>query len=217
MRIDVKTALELPRKLHYKLFQAPKGYGTPVDAGLLDKQYREGFWGFLEDLAEMPNKMVTVGYVHHLAQKLGRAPRLLDIGCGDGNLLAMLAHFPYEKYVGVDVSAEAIKQAQARNFPRTRFAVADFTTFAADQSHEKNEKFDFIISTGSICYAPDPVAALQQLVPFLTEGGAFVISLWRYGHNGAIWRNLEKHFTVCDATSVTNSQATTWDVKVLRP
>lgn len=214
MRVDVKAALELPRKLHYKLFQAPKGYGAPVDASLLDKQYREGFWSFLEDLGEMPNKMVVAGYVHHLAKKLGRAPRLLDIGCGDGNLLEMLAHFPYAQYTGLDVSAEAIKQAQARNFPRTFFAVADFTTLITDRPQEK---FDFIISTGSICYAPDPVAALQGLVPLLDKDGAFIISLWRYGHNGAIWRNLEKHFAVGDATSVTNNQAAMWDIKVLRP
>ena len=211
MMIDLKTARELPRKLHYKLFQAPKGYGAPVDTKLLDQQYREGFWGFLENLGEMPNKMVTAGYVYHLAKKLNRAPRLLDVGCGDGNLLEMLGHFPYQSYLGLDISAEAVKQAQARNIPRTRFAVADFTSELPD------EMFDFIISTGSICYATDPVAALQRLVPLLAEGGAFVISLWRYGHNGTIWRNLEKHFALCDATVVTNNQGTTWDIKILRP
>jgi SAM-dependent methyltransferase len=159
----------------------------------------------------MPNKMVTAGYVWHLAKKLPHPPRLLDVGCGDGNLLQILAHFPYASYLGLDVSAEAIKQAQARNIPRASFAVADFTDDLPD------EKFDFIISTGSICYAPDPVAALQKLSLSLAEGGAFVISLWRYGHNGTIWHNLEKHFKVLDATVISNNQSTTWDVKVLRP
>jgi SAM-dependent methyltransferase len=211
MLTSFKVAAELPRKLHYKLFQAPKGYGEPVSAELLDQQYREGFWNFLEDLGEMPNKMVTAGYVHHLAKNLSRPPRLLDIGCGDGNLLEMLRHFPYESYLGLDVSAEAVKQGKARNVPRAEFEVSDFTV------QPPAGKFDFIISTGSICYATDPVAAMESLLPNLEPDGAFIVSLWRYGHNSAIWRSLEKRFAVRDATVVTNNQGVTWDIKVLRP
>ena len=159
----------------------------------------------------MPNKMVTAGYVHHLAKKLSRPPRLLDIGCGDGNLLEMLRYFPYESFLGLDVSAEAVQLAQARNIPRASFAVADFT------AQPPVGKFDFILSTGSICYAVNPLAALQSLVPLLADEGAFVISLWRFGHNSAIWHSLEQHFAVVDATAVTNAKGLQWDIKVLRP
>lgn len=211
MRTSIREAIQLPRKLHYKIFQAPKGYGEPVSTELLDRQYREGFWAFLEDLDEMPNKMVTAGYMHYLSRQLNRPARLLDIGCGDGNLLELLQHFPYENYLGLDVSREAVNQGRARNIPRSRFEVGDFTAEIA------GGPFDFIISTGSISYAPDPLATLKSLVPLLSDNGAIIISLWRYGHNGAIWQKLEKEFTTLDATVVTNNKGLQWDIKVLQP
>ncbi len=44
----------------------------------------------------------------------------------------------------------------------------------------------------------------------------FVISLWRYGHHGVIWQNIEKEFEVLDSTVVTNKNGQAWDVKVLQ-
>lgn len=203
-------AFHITRKLHYKLFLAPKGYGEPVSPKLLDQQYKEGFWDFLDSIDEMANYIVTVGYVRHFAKKSGAAPRLLDIGCGDGNLAEMLSAYPWKSYLGVDISAEAVKKAETRGFPDAEFQVVDF------ENWKPAEKFDFIISTGSICYATDPVRVLKNYAAALTENGAFVISLWRHGHNSAIWKKIEENFEIIDSTVVTNHKGLQWDVKVLR-
>lgn len=204
------SVLQLPNKLRYKLFDAPKGYGCPVATETLEQQFKDGFWHFLDSTDEMANYMVAVGYVQHLAKALRHAPRLLDIGCGHGNLAELLCGYPLMDYLGLDVSAEAIRQANSRRLKNAKFEVADVETWLP------NEKFDFILSTGSICYFKDPSAFLRQYSSALNEGGAFIISLWSYGHNSAIWRNIEAHFKVLDSTLLTNHKGQMWDVKVLR-
>jgi len=204
------SIMQLPQKLRYKLFDAPKGYGLPVAAELLEQQFKDGFWKFLDSSDELANYMVTVGYVQHLAKTLNTEPRLLDLGCGHGNLAELLCGYPMKSYLGLDISAEAVRQATERGLKNTAFRVADIKEWMP------TEKFDFILSTGSICYFKDPTAFLRRYSPALNEGGAFIISLWRYGHNSAIWRNIEEHFKVLDSTIVTNHKGQMWDVKVLR-
>ena len=61
-----------------------------------------------------------------------------------------------------------------------------------------------------------PGAVLKKYSAALSENGAFVISLWRHGHNGVIWQKIEKHFEIIDSAVVTNQKGEIWDVKVLR-
>jgi len=204
------TVLQFPQKLRYKLFDAPKGYGCRVPTAILEQQFKDGFWRFLDSSDEMANYMVTVGYVQHLAKIANIEPRLLDIGCGHGNLAELLSGYSVKNYLGLDVSAEAVRQATARKIRNSTFQVADVEEWIPE------EKFDFILSTGSVCYFKDPAAFLRRYSTALNERGAFIISLWRYGHNSAIWRNIEEHFEVIDSTMVTNHKGQMWDVKVLR-
>lgn len=206
----MNLALEISHKLRYKLFEAPKGYGLPVATEVLERQYREGFWKFLDSVDELPNYMVTVGYVQHFARRLDRPARLLDIGCGHGNLAELLSGYRFESYLGLDVSADAVRRAANREIKNAAFKVADVNDWMPD------EKFDFILLTGAICYFKDPVGFLQRYARALTADGMFIISLWRYGHNSAIWKNIEEHFETVEATVVTNSKGMSWDIKVVR-
>ena len=206
----IGLALEYAKKINYKLFVAPKGYGLPVAVETLDKQYQDGVWNFLDSTGEMPNYMVTVGYVQHFAKSLTDAPRILDLGCGHGNLTELLSVYGWKYYLGVDISPEAVRRAEARGLENAEFKIADF------EQWQPAEKFDFIIATGAILYAKDPVAVLKNYSAALSEDGAFVISLWRHGYHGVIWQNLEKHFGIIDSAVVTNQKGEIWDVKVLR-
>ena len=110
----------------------------------------------------------------------------------------------------MDISPEAVRRAEARGLENAEFKIADF------EQWQPTEKFDFIIATGAILYAKDPVAVLKNYSAALSEDGAFVISLWRHGYHGVIWQNLEKHFGIIDSAVVTNQKGEIWDVKVLR-
>ena len=94
----ISLALEYAKKINYKLFVAPKGYGQPVAVETLNKQYQDGVWDFLDSTGEMPNYMVTVGYVQHFAKSLKDAPRILDLGCGHGNLTELLSVYGWKYY-----------------------------------------------------------------------------------------------------------------------
>ncbi len=206
----LKAALYYAQKLNYKLFLAPKGYGLAIPTAVLEQQYKEGIYGFLDSLDERANYMVTIGYIHHFAESLKEAPRLLDLGCGHGRLSELLAPFSWKSYVGLDKSVEAIKQAEAAGFNNSKFLVADFEEYTPD------EKFDFIVSLGSIHYVPDAAAVLKRLTGALSKNGVFIVSLWRHGHNAAIWKNIEEHFEIIDSTVVMNKIGVSWDIKVFR-
>jgi SAM-dependent methyltransferase len=181
-----------------------------IPTEVLERQYKTGFYTFLNSVDELANYMVTIGYIQHFAKSLNEAPSVLDLGCGHGRLPELLSPYQWKNYLGLDKSPEAIKQACSYEFKNSKFLVTDFEEYAP------TEKFDFIVSLGAIHYAPDPAAVLKRFSPSLTKNGVFIVSLWRYGHNAAIWQNIEKHFDIIDSTVVTNARGVSWDVKVFR-
>ncbi|HET9672025.1 MAG TPA: bifunctional class I SAM-dependent methyltransferase/glycosyltransferase family 2 protein, partial [Actinomycetota bacterium] len=79
--------------------------------------------------------------------------RVLDLGCGDGALLASLQ----PSYgVGVDASLEAIRQAR-RRFPDLRFVCADVERLPID------EPFDHVIASNLVGYLIDVQGFLEGL------------------------------------------------------
>ncbi|CAN5568515.1 hypothetical protein BH20ACI4_BH20ACI4_04010 [soil metagenome] len=101
-------------------------------------------------------------------------------------------------------------QANLRGLKNAEFQAADF------EDWQPEEKFDFIISTGAVNYAANPVAFLKKYSDYLNGDGKFVISLWRHPTNKGIWRKIEKHFKVVDSTVVTNRTGVVWNVKAFR-
>src|SRR6267154_2356950 len=71
--------------------------------------------------------------------------RVLEIGCGLGDLLAALKP---SRGVGVDFSPEMIKLARERH-PGLEFQVADAVEFSS------NEKFDYIVLSDLVNDLPD--------------------------------------------------------------
>lgn len=208
--MSANIIFELAQKIHYRLFRAPMGYGKPDAKEKIDEEYQKGTWDFLNSVDELANYMVVVGYIHHFSKSLNDSPRTLDLGCGIGNVAELLDRFSGGKYIGLDISEEAIKEAKVRNFKNAAFQVGAF------EEWESEEKFDFIISTGAIHYATNPTAVLQNYSKNLNNDGKFIISLWRNSPNKAIWRKIEKHFEVIDSTVVKNQKGVNWDIKVLR-
>ena len=75
-----------------------------------------------------------------LAPKAGE--RILDVGCGTGQLTADIANSGAE-VVGLDLSAEMIAAAGA-NFPQLRFEVADIA------GANYNSEFDAVFSSAAL-------------------------------------------------------------------
>jgi SAM-dependent methyltransferase len=98
--------------------------------------------------------------------------RLLDIGCGPGNLDRMLAEDrPGLEVVGLDESGAMVRRAsRRRRLPNLEFRPGSVEGFSA------GEVFDFAISVLSFHHWEEPVAGLEAVHRVLKPGGR----LWIY-------------------------------------
>jgi SAM-dependent methyltransferase len=101
--------------------------------------------------------------------------RVLDIGCGAGDMLAAVR----PAYgVGIDPDPKAIELARVR-FPALQFHCADPQELAI------TEKFDYILICNSIGQWPDVQRVLEKLKPCVTDRTRIVITYYNY-----LWEGL---------------------------
>jgi ubiquinone/menaquinone biosynthesis C-methylase UbiE len=103
---------------------------------------------------------------------IGPGMRVLDIGCGVGDMSLLAADMvgPSGLVLGVDRSADAIAVAERRAVATgkcywTRFAEMEIDEFSA------HETFDAVIGRLILMYLPDPAATLKRLSGHLRPGG----------------------------------------------
>lgn len=97
-----------------------------------------------------------------------RRGRILDVGCGSGELLEHFAAQGWEPY-GVDPSGAAVEAARRRGVTAHRGTLAD---------HPWQEKtFEAITFQHSLEHVVDPVEALEQARRLLAPGGVMAIAV----------------------------------------
>jgi trans-aconitate 2-methyltransferase len=100
------------------------------------------------------------------------ASRVLDLGCGPGNLTAWLAQrWPAAEVLGLDSSPEMIDKAR-RSGPRdVRFEVADLRTWRAERP------VDVLVSNATLQWVPGHLELLPRLVAQVAPGGWFAFQV----------------------------------------
>lgn len=106
-----------------------------------------------------------------LLEEAGLAPgmRVLDIGCGAGNVTRLAAEIvgPGGSVVGIDAEPAAVELARAATpMPNVEFGVADVTTLDGVEG-----SFDAVVGRLVLAYLPDPVAALGRIAKQVRPGG----------------------------------------------
>lgn len=102
---------------------------------------------------------------------LGRGMRVLDIGCGTGDVSFLAARLvgPEGAVIGVDKSPEAVAAAQGRaeraGLANVRFLVGDAAELELDHT------VDALIGRLVLMYFPDPAAVLRHVLRYLASGG----------------------------------------------
>jgi trans-aconitate methyltransferase len=112
------------------------------------------------------------GLVELLDPKPGE--RVLDLGCGSGQLTAKIAAAG-AAVIGIDLSPDMIAQARA-NYPEIKFDVADATTFEIDTS------VDAVFSNALLHWVNDAAAAIACVHRALKPGGRFVMEMGGKGN-----------------------------------
>lgn len=109
-----------------------------------------------------------------IAKPLCKGKAVLDMACGEGYGSRLLADWGARQVVGVDVSADAVRNAERR----FGGAQIQYRTVAAESLVDllPASSFDLIVSLETIEHVPDPVGLLQSFQRLLAPGGALVIS-----------------------------------------
>ena len=107
---------------------------------------------------------------HVVREQLRPVPgeRILDLGCGPGDLVELL---PEVEYLGVDRNPDYIRAASARAHPGAEFRCADVRTVELPAAG-----FDAVIAVGLMHHLADRDAALvfALAAAALTDGGRLV-------------------------------------------
>jgi trans-aconitate 2-methyltransferase len=91
---------------------------------------------------------------------------VVDLGCGPGNLTAMLVErWPDAQVVGIDSSGEMIERARATT-PAVEFRVADLKEWVVSA-----DPVDVLVSNATLQWVPDHLDLLPDLVDRLMVGG----------------------------------------------
>jgi ubiquinone/menaquinone biosynthesis C-methylase UbiE len=97
--------------------------------------------------------------------------RVLEVGCGLGDLLAALKQ---DDCVGIDISPRMIEQAKARH-PHLDLRVAD-----ADRDTLPEGPFDAIILSDAIGLLDDIQVTLERLKPLLAPRGRLIVTYYNF-------------------------------------
>lgn len=100
---------------------------------------------------------------------------IVDIGCGPGYLLAVVAKaFPHEHLIGIDV-AEEMTEVAARNLQAVGGQPVEFRTGDVQKLPLEDASVDFAVSTLSLHHWVDPRGALGEIYRVLKPGGRMLL------------------------------------------
>lgn len=139
---------------------------------------------FHEVMAEDSGQTVLSSLLEHIIplvpnmeQKLEQGIRVLDVGCGSGRAMNLLAkRFPNSEFVGIDLSIEAINRAQieAREnaLNNVKFIAKDLSRF---DEEENSEQFDLVTTFDAVHDQAKPLAVLKGISRTLKPDGVYLM------------------------------------------
>lgn len=107
--------------------------------------------------------------------------RILDVGCGRGQLGQALIELGYEVW-GIESNAEALPAARDR---LTQVIEADCTDSQAVSAQLAGEQFDILIFSDVLEHLYDPRTIVESYLAYLKQGGQVAISV----PNAVAWSN----------------------------
>jgi SAM-dependent methyltransferase len=111
-----------------------------------------------------------------LVERLRRGIRVCDLGCGEGLALRLMARaFPQSRFIGMDISREAVAkaklEAEAQGLANAAFVRVDAARLEHDPAWRS--AFDYILAFDAIHDQTEPLAALRGARHMLTADGVF--------------------------------------------
>ena len=158
-----------------------------VEDGIVDSFKNGGgvpysaFPRFHEVMAEESGQTVVAALTDHilplvpgLTKRLEAGIDVLDVGCGSGRALNLMARkFPNSRFVGYDFSEEAISRARAEaqehGTTNVRFEARDVTALG------EKDSYDLITTFDAVHDQADPAAVLKGIADALKDDGVYLM------------------------------------------
>lgn len=193
-------------KRFHKIFKIIFEKINPTKREFWDSHYISGDWDFLRNIDQLAPYSIIVGYFKHF--KFGGS--ILDVGCGEGILYERLEPNSYFKYVGIDVSGDAISRISHKINDRTSFIRVDAKDYFT------KEKFDVIIFNEFLYYIErnSVLDLIKKYDNFLKRDGIYIISIFKKDNYDYLWQKLESRYSPVDKTIITNKLGRSWVCKV---
>ena len=123
-------------------------------------------------------------YGENLLQILNPQPneRILDLGCGTGQLTEKIAEADAE-VIGIDSAPEMIEKAQ-QNYPNIKFQVVDARNF------ELSQPVDAVFSNATLHWIPEADAVISSISKSLKTDGRFIAEFGGKGNIESIVKAL---------------------------
>ncbi|OGM15574.1 hypothetical protein A2985_01940 [Candidatus Woesebacteria bacterium RIFCSPLOWO2_01_FULL_43_11] len=109
-----------------------------------------------------------------LSRLAGQVSSILDMGCGEGTRLNLLAKRA-QKAVGIDISRKAIELAK-KKYPKLDFRQGDL-----EELPFRNESFELVYCAFVFEHLESPETALKEGIRVLRKGGSLLIVAPNFG------------------------------------
>lgn len=170
------------------------GFRKVLERWSWDFLYRIGYWNYID---RVPEREVITAINDHL-----KGGRILDLGCGTGNVVAVLGDYSY--YQGVDLSRYAIRKARERyESGKNVFSVADLREF------EPQEPCNVILLSEVIYFVEisQVTAVLNRYKRHLRDDGVFIVRIYDMERKQAFIQVISEHFRILDRKIVQSVQS----------
>jgi SAM-dependent methyltransferase len=112
-------------------------------------------------------RRIIESFVQDVCRKIGKErPRILDVGCGTGANLLLLAK--YGDAEGVDVSADALAFCHERGLDKVKQGIAEELPY-------EDGTFDLVTALDVVEHMDDDLAGLKEMFRVLRPGGRVLI------------------------------------------
>ena len=119
-----------------------------------------------------------------IAQTLGRVDSVLDVGCGNGDLVRFLARNVSREAVGIDLTAGEFRERIENRSDGTLHSAGCIQGDAHSMDSLPDDRFDAVVAVRTFHELFDPEGALAEIRRVLKRGGMILIADFAKGHEG---------------------------------
>ena len=164
------------------------------------------------------NKAIAKRFIDMLRETGFEKARILDAGCGAGDVLIELARAcPEAKMVGIDLSEPLLDVARAAAQSAGVAERVSFETGNVQAMPFEDDSFDVVVSLNMLHYVEDPVAMLNEIERVLAPHGVLGLGALKRSWLAPLMPAMKMAYTAAEAREMLQqSKLRSWELTEFR-